>query len=293
MEKETDIKKKILFVYDIPDEDYWKDGLYAAVELLKEDFEVHKLNLKNFSRQHVDNAHDFVLGWGGFNSPVDIFIQSRIEGTKKLIDSKQPHSFSKEKYGLCLGGYAPYGGQQYDVIFYETEWSKKWLEGWGVKTKLVHAFGVNTSIYKSYESWDTDKIWDYITVGAFAYWKRQLKIIDKKGTKLAIGEIQKNNMSESIDIFGSLALSGCAISDMVLPETLAKLYNASKICYIPADIFGGGERSVLEARACGIDVEVEQDNPKLQELVKSEIWDQHYYAKQLKEGIKLCLNQSS
>ena len=59
--------------------------------------------------------------------------------------------------------------------------------------------------------------------------------------------------------------------------------------YIPASTIGGGERAVLEARACERNVEVEPDNPKLQELLTCTVYEEKYYASQLKRGIKKCL----
>lgn len=76
------------------------------------------------------------------------------------------------------------------------------------------------------------------------------------------------------------------VSDMIEPEKLAELYRASKLAYIPAELHGGGERALLEARACGIPVQFESDNPKLEELSTSPIYDHHYYAQQLKKGIE-------
>lgn len=278
MEKQTNVKKKLLFVYDLEDESLWKDGLWAAIELLKKDFEIFKLNLSDPKiDRDLPSWPDFVLGWGGFNSPVENYV-SKFDTRENI------------KKGLCLGGYAPYNGNKYNVLFHETEWSKKWLEEQGYQGKMEHAFGVNTQIYKTMSDIHYRFPWEYITVGAFALWKRQTKILEKKGTKLAIGQIQKNNLSESIDIVGNLLLGGCAVSDMTEPEKLAVLYNLSENCYIPADLMGGGERAVLEARACGVPVEVEDDNPKLKELLTSPVWDEKYYAEQLKKGILECLN---
>lgn len=270
-------KKKLLFVYDIPDEDYWKDGLYAAVELLKNDFDLFKYNLRD---PHIDRDlpswPDFVLGWGGFKSPVDDYV-SKFD-TREHITK-----------GLCLGGYAGYQGQKYDIIFYETEWTNTWLKEQEYQGKTMHAFGVNTDIFKPVEISIEAKIWDYLTVGAFSSWKRQDLLLVKQGLKLAVGEIQKNNLSESIDIIGNLLFGGCMVSDMVKPGMLAMIYNMSNTIYVPANLVGGGERAVLEARACGRKVEVESDNPKLQELLTSPIWDQKYYAEQLKKGILECI----
>ena len=150
-------------------------------------------------------------------------------------------------------------------------------------TKFIHAFGVNTDIYKPI---DLPIVWDVLSVGAFARWKRQVNLLNLKGNRLVVGEIQKENMGESLDIIGLLLQGGVGIMDMVPPETLNLIYNLSSYVYIPADIVGGGERSVLEARACGKTVVVEPDNPKLKELCYSEIFDHNYYATQLLKGIE-------
>lgn len=268
-------KPKLLFVYDMADETNWKDGLWAALNLLEKDFDVYKENLSVHHSMIVEGDWDFILGWGGFGSSVDIELHKPI--------------YKHNKKGLCLGGYGfpPTDTSFYDIIFYECEWGKAWLEGRGVRSNLKHAFGVNTDIYKPLPN--VPRIWNYITVGSFSYWKRQTKIIDKKGPRIAVGAIQKDNLGESIDIVGNLILGHCGVTDEVSPETLAKMYNSSLICYIPAETVGGGERAVLEARACGIDVEIEQDNPKLKELTVSPVWDHNYYYQQLKEGILKCI----
>ena len=287
-------KPKVLFIYEHEDESLWKDGLWAALELLKNEFDIYKHNLKTSSGElpiHPDTA-DFILGWGAFGSPADKEIQSRAKVQRE-------HYQRPYKTGLCIAGNAmhPGGLDNYDVLFYETEWYKPQIE---VHPNLVHAFGVNTDIFHyvgeiikgtdAYVAPQDNYLWDYLTVGAFATWKRQSKICFKPGSKMAVGQIQKNNMRESIEIVGQLILGGCGVSDMVPPEKLANFYRASKTVYIPADINGGGERAVLEARACGVNVEVEPDNAKLQELVNSPVWDHYYYAEQLKKGILSCLN---
>jgi len=102
---------------------------------------------------------------------------------------------------------------------------------------------------------------------------------------MAIGQIQRNNLSESLNIIGDLMLGGVIISDMIPPKDLAKFYNLSRTVYLPCDIIGGGERAVLEAKACGIKIEVEND--KLREIANADkLWDETYYYKQLKHAIK-------
>lgn len=265
---------KILFIYDLKREDLWKDGLWAALNLLEKDgFQIDKFNLqKKESDTYKEigyKTYDFTLGWGGFNSPVDKYLK---ELSKTFTGKK----------GLCIGGNAfpPQGEENYDVLFYETDW---YLPQIMHHKNVVHAFGVNTDIYKPIE--DAVPIWDWVTVGSFSLWKRQGLLKNKGGYRLAIGEIQKENKAESMSIIADLLNDGIVVSDMVGPEKLAIIYNASEKVYIPADIYGGGERAVLEARACGVQVEVEYDNPKLKDLTIGPIWNHYYYFDQLKKGI--------
>jgi len=265
-------KPKVLFVYDHQYPDLWRDGLWAALKELEDDFDITWWNLAK-DELMAKTDQDFVLGWGGFNSFVDVTLREQMYDRKK---------------GLCIGGNAfpPAHTDQYDVLFYETEWYRPQIEH---HPNPIHAFGVNTDIYRPLEASKHVRIFDWLTVGAFADWKRQERILNKDGIKMAVGEIQKGNPDESNRIVTTLLAGGCACSDMVNPETLAYLYNFSRRVYIPADLNGGGERAVLEARACGVPVEVESDNPKLQELLTSPIWSHHYYAEQLRKGIESCL----
>lgn len=212
--------------------------------------------------------YDFVLGWGGF--------ESKVERAIRDLPCKK---------GLCIGGNAfpPIHTDDYDVLFFETEWYRPQLTE---HRNAVKAFGVNTQIY--YPN-PVDKLFNIITVGAFANWKRHFMLRGRSGKRLAVGQIQKGNIEESMNIALHLVKDGVIVSDMVEPEYLAKLYNASYLCYIPSDINGGGERAILEARACGISVECAGDNPKLKELCVCPVPTEHDYATKLKEGILSCL----
>lgn len=287
-------KLKVLFVYDLlPEhEKFWRDGLFCALKKLDEYFEIVRDNLAapitgETTKKDQDKKlpYDFVLGWGAFGSRVDLHLQA-LKRTDNL------------KIGLCVAGNAkpPMGKQNYDVLFYETEWvGENYL---GEHSNKRYAFGINTSIFypKVCERTpDTEycpseaKIWDWITVGAFSTWKRQERLADKKGNKLAIGYIQKDNLEESAQIIGTLLKNGVMISDIVEPEILAKIYGSTENVLVSSDIFGGGERTVWEARMGGCNVEVADDNPKLQELLNKPIMDADFYAKQLLEGINSVL----
>jgi len=257
------MKKKILFVYDHEYPHLWRDGLWAAIQLLLNDYDVV---CKNIRTDEVDiQGYDFLLGWGGFESPVEQAI--------RCLDIKK---------GLCIGGNAfePIHRHNYDVLFYETKWYKPQI----ADHKNIHlAFGVNTQIY--FHRKKATKLFDVISVGAFSSWKRQEKIRALPGLRIVIGEIQRGNMSESLHIVGELLTNGVAVCNMVTPEKLSDFYNASRLCYIPADINGGGERAVLEARACGVPVKIEGDNPKLNEMSKVPVPSEVHYYKALLRGI--------
>lgn len=267
-------KPKVLFVFDHKYEDNWKDGLWAALEVLGEEFEITKTNIAFYypSEVEIHSHYDFILGWGGFNSGVDQLLQKH---------------YWHGKYGLCIAGNAfpPTGGLSYDVLFYETAWYRPEIS---FHPNIHQAFGTNTDLYCPIDI-PTPVVWDYLGVGAFASWKRWEKMVQKTGRRLVVGEYQSDNERESATIALGLLQSGVMVSPMVNPFDLVNLYHWSRTLYMPADINGGGERAILEARSCGLRVEIEDDNPKLQELLTCDIPSHHDYASALRKGILSCL----
>lgn len=256
---------KIAFVYENRHEEFWMDGLYAALDILSKDHHLVYINLATDPIEIVEDV-DFILGWGAFGSLVDRVLRTR-----------------KEKKGLCIGGNAnpPHKADEYDVLFHETKWYRPLIS---YHDNIVHAFGVNTDIFNEV-SIPMPIVWDHIGVGSLSNWKRWEKMTEKEGRNLVIGEYQEDNEQESGEIAKMLLRGGVAVAPMVNPYDLATMYHWSRKLYIPADIDGGGERAILEARASGLPVEIEDDNLKLKELVDCEIYDHHYYANQLRRGI--------
>lgn len=253
---------KILFVCDQERPYWWKDGLRAAIEILSKKYEIQ---ICNIARDRMTGDCDIAIGWGGFESPVD-----------KLVRQLQVPK------ALCVGGNAYPPHNQYDLLFYETHWYEQYI----TNQERIHAFGINSGVFFDTKS---ERFIDFLTVGAFSEWKRQHLLVSMGGIKLAIGEIQKENYFESEEIIKQLLGGGVGVYGAMSPENLATFYNKTKKVYIPANINGGGERAILEARACGCEVLIEDDNPKLQELLTSPIWDEKYYASQLEKGIEtLC-----
>ena len=252
---------KVLFVSDYKYE--VKDGLWAAINILGYD----RYNIGDDIPEFWN--YDFLLGHGAFHSKVDLLLRN----------------FPGKKKGLCIGGnVVPQDTHVYDVLFYETEWVKNFLK---LEGSLVHAFGINSEIFnKDDMTLNRYRAIDTLSVGSFAKWKRHEKIINEKGNRVVIGEIQKDNKAESMEIINELLSKGVGVIPQMSTERLARYYQNAKCVYVPADIYGGGERAVLEARASGCIVKIEEDNPKLKELIDSPLWDENYYAKQLKHGIE-------
>lgn len=257
-------KPRILFAHEISIP--IQDGLWAALQLLDNEYSITRWHAQE---PMPEDDFDLILGQGSFFSKVHKILKN-LPGKKAL---------------LIAGTIPPEDDQVYDCIFYENEWYKTMLS----HKNMYHAFGVNTDIFNPQPHIKDAAFVDYITVGAYSLWKRQHLIGEKTGYRMSVGEIQRNNMAESGPIIENLINKGVVISGPVDSKTLSKLYNLSHCVYIPAKIIGGGERAVLEARACGVKVEVEPDNPKLKEYCYSPIYDHHYYADQLKKGINSCL----
>ena len=265
------IKPKILFVYESNHPIVVKDGLWTALDVLESTFEIERINIADDPKLDIP-GFDFVLGWGGFCSKVDDLLQNYKNNRVGF------------KIGLCLAGNVyPHGIQEYDLVFYETKWVRDFVGLKYMDCELIQAFGYNDLVYKDLGI--TVKDIDYLGVGAFARWKRWEKFLDKKGSRRVIGEFQQGNPVESQEIWDLLEKDGVLCKDMVKPELLNLEYNRAKTVYIPADIYGGGERAILEARACGCKIEIEPDNPKLKEVMNMPLWTQVDYAKKLKEAI--------
>lgn len=285
---------KILFLYYTEPEleDFWEDGLQVALVNIDrhQDYSVVLKNLyhegeRSYTELEI-HKYDFILGWGGFNSPVDQFI----------FKSKQL-GLIKVPTGLCIGGNAFPVRQDdtYDVLFYETTWFAPQV-AWHPNAR--RAFGINDDIFYQQPTdfnslgrhvRDECVLYNCVSAGSLSKWKRHDLIKNKGGDRLVVGQIQRNNLQESMEIATDLLLNGVAVSDMVDAEQLALIFNVTKTVYIPANIFGGGERVLWEARSCGAKIEIEKDNLKLESLLKEPVLNAYFYASELKNGIQSCL----
>lgn len=254
---------KIDFVYKVDDR-YWNDGLREALKIISES---HEVRLHN--GVYKPYIADFVLVWGG----------SLSEQVKEVAKWPMPK-------GICFAG-GPLNVpilKSFDVVFCETNWHLRYFKRLGLNAKL--AFGTNTNLFKP--QWTMPKQFDYIYPAAFANWKRHHLFIQKQGRKLAVGYMQPDNWEkECWEV--CMNDKDTLVMPMVTPDVMVWLYQQSNAVAVTSDLLGGGERTVLEGLACGCQVEVEEDNPKLLELLedaKKHIPNQEDYAKALIDGIE-------
>ncbi|WP_421762845.1 hypothetical protein [Ekhidna sp.] len=253
----------------------WHDGFTEAIKRLKADF---KVTLIFFQEQDSSkllkelNEHDFIIVKSAWRTSMDYFLRK---------NSKQINPY----LGLMISAsnHRPKEDEQvfYDVVWFETEWYRKRSVR---HSKAFHAFGIDREVMIPTPE-NTHKTYDYIVVGAPRTYKRLGKLLAKNGNRLLIGDL-KNRDRKSEGLLTKLRSDGVIVEDFQGYEKLASKYHVSRICYVPCKVHGGGERSLLEARSCGLAVEIEEDNPKLQELLTSPIWDADYYSAQLKKGIE-------
>lgn len=265
-------RPKLVYVYGQPEPSTWRDGMWAAMKLIEGDFDgydVTWVNAQLGEAPPVEGNH-VLLAWGDFESPAERACR---------------HLRARVK-ALQMGGMsAPMGpALAWDTIFAETAWHQHHLQQHTGHPRVLRAFGVNTGIY---QPMNIAKRFRWITVGHWADWKRQHLFHSKPGLKLAIGERYATaNPHQAPPIIEGHLRAGVIVAPYVSPEDLAIFYNLSERCYIPASLVGGGERAVLEAKACGLPVEIEPDNPKLKELLDGPVISHYDFARALKEGLR-------
>jgi len=257
----------ILFAYYNRNSEYWKDGLHEALSILSFEYPQTHINLFH-DVSKPDKHYDVVIAWCALDSPADKWVRENYQDTPCI---------------LCYGGSSE---MQEDYSFYDAVCYEVGSLGKQIKHQnAIHAFGVNTRIFRKMPK--PTKTIDVLGVGALAYWKRWERMTGLGGAvKLVIGEYQHNNEDESMEIIHRLATDGVGYIPMMQPCNLAEWYNASKLVYMPASVEGGGGRVILEARACGIPVEIEDDNPLNRYYLNCPVFSERYYADKLREAIE-------
>jgi hypothetical protein len=262
---------KMCIIYDnVPG---FMDGFFRAISLLEDTFDIYMINTRDATHSFDGLLGcDIVMLKTGFNSDMcrDVHTYYKTNPRPKLLGI---FISSVDLIPEYLVGF-------FNIYFYETRWYKNYamLED----HNSFHAFGTDTITFAPLAK-DRVKDIDYLMVGSIVYWKRPLGLLSKTGKRVAIG----TGDHAGYDI--KLAKEGVEVINWMEPDKLIEYYGRAKVCYINATWYGGGERCVLDCRAMGVDLELPNDNPKLMELYNSPLYDQIYYAEQIKHGINKML----
>ena len=261
---------KICILFNIPIQQTvkysdWHDGFVKAINILiSKGYIIHFYNSSDNKNINF-NDYDLVFFKEGFCG--NIYKKYKTSLVKKnilgLFISSSYHIPTNKELEI------------YNILFYETYWYYEYAQ-LNRHPNTYHAFGIDNEIMKPK---NLDKIYDVIFVGNICNYKRPLNLLDLSGNKICIGFKTDNN------IIKILEENKVEIKEFITYKELSNYYNMSKICYIPCQLHGGGERAVLEARSCGLPVKIENDNPKLKELCESEIYTSKYYSDQIEKAI--------
>lgn len=240
--------KKIAFVWFGISGRYgqWKDGLWLAMKHLEKDYNI----TYHEPSEEIDPAA-IVLFW---EAPYTY--QGKDGDMYKRIQN-----LPNKKILLFAGG--PIKNEwvfNFDMVCVESKINAEEFANIGVPT--ITAFGINEEIMHPMEK---EKIHDGIHHGTCASWKRQWILAEAlHEAALIVGRYQKEDPRP----FDESRKLGAKVMDEQTPEKIAILLNLSHCCVQTSDFWGGGQRTTLEAMACGIPVICMEDSPKNREYVE-------------------------
>ena len=226
--------------------EHWKDGLFAAIQLIKKDHEV----VFNEPWDEIKDV-DVILYWEapvtaqGQNAPH--YNKVRSNPIKKIL--------------LFAGGpINPDWIKGFDLLLLESKVNEKECDDWGIPWQ--HAFGINTDIFNPL---NLKKKYKAICFGTCASWKRQgLFGIALKSDGVVCGRGQESDGEP----FRECARNNVTMFGELPYEEVNKLVNESHCSVNCASEWGGGQRQTLESLAAGIPVICMTDSPKNREFVE-------------------------
>lgn len=223
----------------------WKDGLWRAMK------EIEKTHTVFYQEPEEEIKGDIILYW---EAPVTECGKDR-ENYLRIKNTPKP------KILLFAGGQIKKEWvSTFDMLLVESKINADECDALGIPH--MTAFGVNTDIMKPQKQ---PKVFDAVFPSTCAGWKRQglfSKSLKDKG--VICGRFQPE------DPIGFILAreQGTMVLPELSQEAVAGLYNASHCCVNTSEYWGGGQRTTLEALACGLPVIVMSDSPKNIEYIE-------------------------
>lgn len=281
---------KVAFICDLPAEHFpfWNDGLKAAIEVLRDKYSWTIDVFNGVNGLEPDN-YDVGVIWSSLTNPITNY---------RYFD----------KQVLCFGGGPTFSPNihNFDYVFAESEVDYKDFKRFGKKTS--QAFGTNTKLFRPMP--EQPKVFGFLYPASFAKWKHHekfaeyvkneekdaakgIEILDDEYVRipaLAVGYMQPNGWEK--ECYEVCQENGITVMPQVPYDVMPYIINAAEAVYVGADIDGGCQRTILEAKACDVEVIVDSDSPKLielKDLTRDDVlerYSEEAYAKSLKDGIE-------
>lgn len=223
---------------------HWNDGLRAAMRIIEQ---THTVNYKE-PWDELDG--DIILYWeapcSAHGANASHYNAIRRSDKKKIL--------------LFAGGPIEYlDAVGFDLYLVESEINEKEFEA--LELPWMRAFGVNTQIMKPEKQ---PKVFDGMFAATCASWKRLDLFSQALGSKgVVCGRYQENDRMP----FEHVRNNGTLLLPELKQEGVAALLNASYVHVNTSAYWGGGQRSLLEALACGIPAIAMSDSPKNSEYI--------------------------
>lgn len=229
----------------------WNDGLYRAMKYIEEEHEVKYFDVNDENIKECNEwKPDVVLFW---EAPCTARGQDAPAWFKVC-------NLPFKKILLFAGG--PLEAMDvvdFEMVLVESQINEDDCERQGIP--YMRAFGINDDIFKPMQQ---AKVIDAFFQATCAGWKRQPLLSDALGKRIIFaGRGQIND---------PYPFEHARKKSLVLPElpmeAVATLINSSHTVVNGASFWGGGQRTTLEAMACGTPPIVMSDSPKNREYVE-------------------------